>query len=70
MPDVFELTMASGRRTGSIRENSDCLISSRSTTASTIQSHWVIAFRSSSNPPVLMRAWVAGVKKDTYHAST
>src|SRR5687767_11240205 len=52
MPDVFELTIACGARTESIRASNDCLASRRSTIASMIQSALESFDRSSSNPPV------------------
>ena len=63
MPDVFELTTASARRCVSTCASSSRLASSRSTTASTIQSHLASRGRSASNPPVATRRAVARVKK-------
>ena len=62
IPDVLELTMVSARRYDSTLLNSACLISSRSTTASRIQSHLAMPGRSSSNPPVFTRVCEVGVK--------
>jgi hypothetical protein len=62
MPDVLELTMAPGARRRSTRSKSACFTSSRSTTASMIQSAEAIAGRSSSKPPVRTSAGPSGVK--------
>src|SRR5258708_2387527 len=52
-PEVFELTTAPGRRTRSMRAYTSCLMSSRSTTASTIQSTSPSLSKSSSVLPTV-----------------
>ena len=52
MPEVLVLTIEPGRRFSSTRASSRCLMSSRSTTASMIQSLVPIASRWVSKPPV------------------
>ena len=62
MPDVFELTMAPGRRTASTRASSSRLASSCSTMASITQSASAIRPRSLSKPPTVTSAARSGAK--------
>src|SRR5260221_14532773 len=62
-PEVFELTTASGRRTRSMRAYTSCLMSSRSTTASTIQSTSPSMSKSSSVLPTVTSRASRGEKK-------
>ena len=61
MPEVFELTIDPGRRFSSTFASSCCLISSRSTTASMIQSVLAIRSRCVSKPPVVTSLKASGV---------
>ena len=61
MPEVFELTIEPGRRAASTRASSCCLMSSRSTIASMIQSTSARRDMPSSKPPVVTSRCTSGV---------